>query len=499
MTGNSGDGVSGGPAISGSTIAGNGGHGVVFTAAGTLSGSNVDDCAPSTTCAAPASGADPPAAFTARNDYSADVDAQGSYWGVDTTAQMNAGDTDHDHVAELSEATNVTAIRDFWDDPIGLDKIVYDTWSDTPIATAPAYLVSASMTPADTVSAETVTFALRFSASMNTAAGTLRFGTSANPDRYAVSGAWSQTAVAADTWTGSYDVERCVENGNHAVTLSGFSSAAGLVLSAAQPLSFAVDTPSEVAEGVAATGLVGRQVRLTWQGPSCGLEDVGGYKVHHGPTSGSPDTTVDAGNVTTTVIAELTAGQSYYFRVSSYDGNGNDGPLSSEVQAVPLDDTTPTPTATATPTVTVGEPSATATMTASPTATAGIPSATPTGGTPTATATPTPQAAVPFGTPAGSAVLVVSLGAVLLIALGRGRRRAMVLVAGAIVLSSAPPDARLGSRPEPRPEGVIVKLAGGETELAAALEAGRTAGFPAAWRAVGVRQGRRIFASSPRG
>ncbi|MBI2571429.1 MAG: SUMF1/EgtB/PvdO family nonheme iron enzyme, partial [Candidatus Schekmanbacteria bacterium] len=47
--------------------------------------------------------------------------------------------------------------------------------------------------------------------------------------------------------------------------------------------------------------------------------------------------------------------------------------------------------------------------------------------------------------------------------------------------------------------GVIVKLAGGETELAAALEAGRTAGFPAAWRAVGVRQGRRIFASSPRG
>ncbi|MBI2566956.1 MAG: fibronectin type III domain-containing protein [Candidatus Schekmanbacteria bacterium] len=112
------------------------------------------------------------------------------------------------------------------------------------------------------------------------------------------------------------------------------------------------NTVSESAEGVAATGLSSARVRLTWQAPSCGADKVEGYKVHHGMSSGIYGTIVDAGNVTTTLVTGLTAGTRYYFRVASYDAQGQSGPLSAETSAVPLADPTapPTPTPTITPT-----------------------------------------------------------------------------------------------------------------------------------------------------
>ncbi|MBI2565596.1 MAG: fibronectin type III domain-containing protein [Candidatus Schekmanbacteria bacterium] len=68
--------------------------------------------------------------------------------------------------------------------------------------------------------------------------------------------------------------------------------------------------------------------------------------IEYGTTSGSPDTIVDVGSSTTTVVENLTAGVTHYFQVATYDAQGQSGPLSTEVDAVPLADATAMPTPT---------------------------------------------------------------------------------------------------------------------------------------------------------
>lgn len=78
-------------------------------------------------------------------------------------------------------------------------------------------------------------------------------------------------------------------------------------------------------------------VTLNWNSPSTRIdgsvmttEEVAGYKIHYGSSSGNYSTVIDVGNVTSYTVDALTAG-TYYFSVTAYDLNGNESPGSTEI------------------------------------------------------------------------------------------------------------------------------------------------------------------------
>ena len=66
--------------------------------------------------------------------------------------------------------------------------------------------------------------------------------------------------------------------------------------------------------------------------------DIAGYKIHYGTTSGIYDVVLDVGNVTNTIIENMSAGTTFYFAASAYNTSSLESDLSDEV-----DLTTPTP------------------------------------------------------------------------------------------------------------------------------------------------------------
>jgi hypothetical protein len=59
--------------------------------------------------------------------------------------------------------------------------------------------------------------------------------------------------------------------------------------------------------------------------------NVAGYNVYYGTTSGIYSYKVDAGNITSVTISNLTSGVTYYFAATAYDANGDESQFSSEV------------------------------------------------------------------------------------------------------------------------------------------------------------------------
>jgi len=75
------------------------------------------------------------------------------------------------------------------------------------------------------------------------------------------------------------------------------------------------------------------EIRLAWD-PNT-EPDIGGYKVHYGPSSGTYHTPpVDVGNVTEYAITNLTPGKRYYFALKAYDTSGNESGYSLEVSGI---------------------------------------------------------------------------------------------------------------------------------------------------------------------
>jgi len=88
--------------------------------------------------------------------------------------------------------------------------------------------------------------------------------------------------------------------------------------------------PSTVFSGVAT---------LSWDPPTTNadgtpLTDLAGYKVYYGTSSGNYSQSIDAGNVTTYTVNNLTEGLTYYFTTTSYDTSGNQSVYSNEVNKV---------------------------------------------------------------------------------------------------------------------------------------------------------------------
>ena len=71
-------------------------------------------------------------------------------------------------------------------------------------------------------------------------------------------------------------------------------------------------------------------------------DDLAGYRVYSGVTSGAYGAPVDVGNVTSYQIADVASGQTYYIAVTAYDTSNNESGFSEEVSVtVPIPDTTP--------------------------------------------------------------------------------------------------------------------------------------------------------------
>ena len=78
------------------------------------------------------------------------------------------------------------------------------------------------------------------------------------------------------------------------------------------------------------------QAILSWDPPTTNadgtnLTDLAGYKVYYGSTSGNYNTVIDAANVTSYTVTNLTNNATYYFATTAYDTSANESGYSNEV------------------------------------------------------------------------------------------------------------------------------------------------------------------------
>jgi hypothetical protein len=74
------------------------------------------------------------------------------------------------------------------------------------------------------------------------------------------------------------------------------------------------------------------EIRLAWD-PNV-EPDLGGYKVHYGPSHLDYTNHIDIGNVTEYAATNLTPGKRYYFALTAYDISGNESGYSAEVSGI---------------------------------------------------------------------------------------------------------------------------------------------------------------------
>ena len=77
-------------------------------------------------------------------------------------------------------------------------------------------------------------------------------------------------------------------------------------------------------------------LQLFWNAPtmnrdSSPLQDLAGYKLYYGESSGNYTTSIDVGTPTTYTLQGLEVGHTYYIAVSAYDTAGNESGLSTEL------------------------------------------------------------------------------------------------------------------------------------------------------------------------
>ena len=78
------------------------------------------------------------------------------------------------------------------------------------------------------------------------------------------------------------------------------------------------------------------QAILLWDPPTTNadgttLTDLAGYKVYYGTASGNYSTVIDAANVTSYTVTNLTSNATYYFATTAYDASANESGFSNEV------------------------------------------------------------------------------------------------------------------------------------------------------------------------
>ncbi len=73
---------------------------------------------------------------------------------------------------------------------------------------------------------------------------------------------------------------------------------------------------------------------LTWaDGTPLSVDDIGGYKIYYGTSSGNYTDTLNVGKVTTYPFSNISGG-TYYITVTAYDLNGTESDYSNEIVKV---------------------------------------------------------------------------------------------------------------------------------------------------------------------
>jgi len=94
-------------------------------------------------------------------------------------------------------------------------------------------------------------------------------------------------------------------------------------------LALAITLTSLVPAATQASDAVAPAVSLTWMpNPE---ENLAGYKLHFGSSSGNYSTVLDVGAVRIAPLPPMILGQTYYVALSAYDTNAREGPLSEEL------------------------------------------------------------------------------------------------------------------------------------------------------------------------
>lgn len=88
--------------------------------------------------------------------------------------------------------------------------------------------------------------------------------------------------------------------------------------------------------GTTGGGTTTNSATLSWSAPMLNvdgtpLNDLAGYKIYLGTSSGAYTTTVDVGNSTTYSMTGLDVNKTYYYAVTAYDTSGNESNYSTEV------------------------------------------------------------------------------------------------------------------------------------------------------------------------
>lgn len=120
------------------------------------------------------------------------------------------------------------------------------------------------------------------------------------------------TGLASGTYTAAVTI-KVVRGGSASVPVTLTVAPAGTTTS---PL-----TPTVTGSGTVAT--------LTWNPVTS--TDLAGYKVYMGTASGIYGTPINAGNVTSYMVSNLTLGTTYYFVVTGYNSGGSESLPSNEV------------------------------------------------------------------------------------------------------------------------------------------------------------------------
>jgi IPT/TIG domain-containing protein len=219
----------------------------------------------------------------------------------------------------------------------------------------------------------------------------------------------------------------------------------------------------------AATALHAATVTATWNpNPE---SDIAGYRLLYGTQSGNYTTTLDVGNVTTSVVT-VTAGQTYFFVVQAYDTSGLTSPNSAEASvAVPagtapiLTSVTPSSGAIGTPVVIAGTNFG-ATQGTSTVTFNGV-AATPTSWSATSITVPVPASA-------GTGAVVVTVGG---------------LVSNSLSFTVTVPPTLASLSPATGPVGTSVTIAGtsfGATQGTSTVKFNGTTATPTSWSATSI-------------
>lgn len=86
---------------------------------------------------------------------------------------------------------------------------------------------------------------------------------------------------------------------------------------------------------------LGAEAKVSWDANT--EDDLAGYSIYYGTSSGSYDNVVDVGNDTSYTVANLDSNTTYYFVVTATDLSGNESEFSEEVSIVISDSTEDSP------------------------------------------------------------------------------------------------------------------------------------------------------------